>query len=92
MKNYLLGIITVLVLQFAINFSWHYGIDNEYENMTSNSFKALEVLKGTPLVDVVTERCTNRMGKRMRVREWFQCNSVQIFFSDLMFGEQSNEE
>lgn len=92
MRNFLLGTAVFYLLQVGLNYSWMYGIDNNKDQISSISFDSLEVLRGTPLINVVTERCTNRMGRRVPVRKWFNCNSVQIYFSDLIFGEQTSEK
>jgi hypothetical protein len=92
MKKFLLGILSIYVLQTALTFGWHYGIDNDRKDLTSISFRTLEILKGTPIVDVLTSRCTKDMGRKTTRREWFNCNGVQVFFSDLIYGEFTEEQ
>lgn len=86
MKHFFLGLFTMYVVQVALNFGWHNALDNAKDGKLY--FRAIETLQGSPLVDVFTSRCTKdtMRGDIMR-RDYFTCNKVQIFVSDIIYGE-----
>lgn len=84
----LMGSFLVLTVNFTANLMFHVGLDNDNEKMTDYSMYIGNLLDGSATVNVLTKRCTLDEGRHGTRREYFNCNKVQIFFSDLINGEK----
>lgn len=97
MKQFLLGVLSVILVQGALNFTEYYFLDRDtkenmevYDSIHSVTFHTLEYLKLTPLVHVTSGRCKKDLwsvDRQMTSRQWFGCNAVQNTLSDLIYGE-----
>lgn len=85
MKNYLLGVATVVLLGFGFQLAWFQGLNDENEKMSKIGYKGGEVLRLTYLVIPVTGRCTTP-----KMVEYFECDGVQVEISNLIYGPQED--
>lgn len=90
MKKFILGILFTITFLAIVNTLNLYYLDtrnNELESLTS---KVSSTLNSTPISQVLTGRCTLSYVYENKRREWFGCNKIEIYISDLMFGEFQN--
>lgn len=85
----ILGIVLgVLLTGVTADFSAYLN-DNYPNNKTVWEFRKLFIDPQLGINDVVSGRCTEYdRGNGVTNRQYFQCNKVQILFSDLIWGEE----
>lgn len=96
MRNFILGILTVILFQGAANYLDYRALDNDradnqevYNKVHHITFTTVEYLQLTPLVHVFTGRCRKGLAndRGITTRQWFGCNVVQNKLSDLIYKE-----
>ncbi len=87
MKKYLLGILTLFIINFGSRFIWYYGLDKNNMTLVDRGFYLSNIVQGTPVIEIITGRCRSddKEGNR---RTFFECNKVQIFLSDSLYGDK----
>lgn len=93
-KYFLLGFISVIVLKIVVQVSTSYDFEHGANKQSSLNFFMEGLLTGRGAEMVLTKYCVKDLIKvhdpdgvtRNYVkREWFKCNQVQNFFSDLIY-------
>lgn len=86
MKKFMLGVLSVFLVQTTINYFYYEAIDKDKD--TDLMFDVLEASRGSGVVHVLTERCTKEVGRSGKSRrEYFKCNNLQNLASDIIYGE-----
>jgi len=80
----LLGLSIIPITNDALFIARHFGY--------KDASKFISWTPGIGVEEVVTARCTKDIGRNGHgwvfvKREYFKCNKLQIFFSDLIYGE-----
>jgi hypothetical protein len=96
MKKFLLGVLSVILVQSVLNVVNLKALDSNDDDLERITKKVLHSMDGTSVAFTFTARCTrDLMGKIQKQsqsverREWFECNNFQISVSDLIYGEIS---
>lgn len=91
MKKVFLGILIMFLLNFSSRYAWYLAMDAGNEKVTDISFDVNQVLQGVAIAETITGRCRDVVTGEDRngptAREWFGCNEVQVYFSDLIYGD-----
>jgi hypothetical protein len=87
MKQFVLGVLTVILVQGINDYVYLYSIDNDLDKVTDVTFKINETLTLSAVSEVLTGRCTTNKWRSdgTTARQWFNCNKIQTTVSDWIY-------
>jgi hypothetical protein len=92
MKNFMLGVLAFWLFMSVNNWLYYRAIDKELPIALHMLQVTNDIVKSEAIVHTLTKRCCNDVIKNnLTARQYFQCNSLQIKVSDLLFGEYAYE-
>lgn len=79
----------MLLINMFARYTWYHGLDTDSVELVDRGFYISEIVEGTAVIEVITGRCREDTLKSNR-RTYFDCNKLQIYVSDLLYGKNND--
>lgn len=94
MKNYFLGILTLFLINFTLEFMMFKGLSIDNDFIFKVGYHGGDAVRGIYLVKPLTDRCdvNQRICKEkscITKAEYFNCDVIQIKLNEIIYGKKS---